>query len=301
MLNEEVEEATILKLLDQEDRRLEQEGVPKFIRPLFIVERVVNRLGHHGPLYPSSVKSPLQQRVTKAINHLYPREDQQIEHHIGIAIYEDTIAKVIIPLVIGNHPFQPIDYVLLPEIQKNRLLKDQKSFKIVMDQFSDVFDMDDRYTPLKENIRTNDILKVYLKNARENMRSASISVANHTGYQGVVQSSLLATELTLKASAIAIGESETVLKNDYGHNLVKLIDKFNTDYPQADAARMRKVVNNWPNYVGSRYKSSGQSKIEDIHVLVGAQFVVAEVARQLTASNFRDLCSTTWTRQYPKL
>ena len=119
--------------------------------------------------------------------------------------------------------------------------------------------------------------------------------------RGAVQSAILSSELVLKAGAAIAGATEDELKDPrrFGHNRVKALDKAAEALPGLDRDRIGRVVAAQPNYVENRYSDAQPSRVETGHLAMGAQYIAAEVIRQISSQNFRSSLTRPMLRTYP--
>lgn len=288
----------MLKILDEEDVKLQAEGHPLFARTLMLKERVCNRLGVNIFLYGGPISSD-EKRINNALEKIYPKEDRVLNHHVGIVVWEQFIFKVTVPTVLGRRPIIPMDHIEIPEVQRIRIEKDDYSLKHILDQFGDIFDMDKQYQGLNGSLQYGERVQSWFDNARGYLCTATAALSDRTGQNGAVQSGVIATELALKTGLIAAGKSEEQCRKEYGHDTQKIIKDLPIYFPNLDVARILRTISSWPELVGDKYNPVRRTTEEAAVIVAGAQYVSAEVSRQIFGNCFRDRASKRWERVFP--
>ena len=143
-----------------------------------------------------------------------------------------------------------------------------------------------------------DLVTRFLGLSRLHLHSASAVLTGGYDYRGAVQAGLLATELALKAGAAAQGLSEPDIEK-FRHRNNVTADYVGKDWPTFDLARVKRVIAIQPPYVENRYSSTQPDRRDVGHIVMGAQYVVSEVVRQMTDRNFRSSIEPAFARRYP--
>ena len=117
-----------------------------------------------------------------------------------------------------------------------------------------------------------------------------------------MQSALIGTELALKAGLVAHGLTETELrKKDLGHNLTALTERLAPLAPKFDVARVLGVVSKFPPYVENRYDGAQPERRQVGSIIMGGQYVAAEVMRLFSDRDLRSAFSGELPRVYPPM
>lgn len=168
-----------------------------------------------------------------------------------------------------------------------------------LDQFCDVTDIQYGAPELKAPFSAMELICRFIGLARLHLHAAAAILTGGYDHRGAVQSALLATELSLKSGAAAQNLSEKAIKDQFGHDLDELAVFVGNVWPAFDADRVRRVISRQPKYVPNRYSANQPKRLEAGHTVMGAQFVVAEVMRQMSTRNMRGDLSTPFVRRYP--
>jgi hypothetical protein len=170
---------------------------------------------------------------------------------------------------------------------------------VFLDQFCDVSDIQYGFRELKPPFAAMEPVTRFIDRARLHLHAAAAILTGGYDYRGAVQSALLATELSLKSPALAQGLTEDEIKKRFGHNYKALADFIFEAYPAIDVDRVRRVLDKQPGYVANRYDHGQPRRIEVGHIVMGAQYVVAEIIRLLSDRNLRADFQPPLARHYP--
>lgn len=108
-------------------------------------------------------------------------------------------------------------------------------------------------------------------------------VASGDPGEAILQTIALTVELALKGSLLHLGVPEDSLsKRAYGHNYRVLADKLIELQPHRDDCMVVNSVNKIPDYVESRYRDMGMTRLQIIDLALGAQFVAASAVRRIS-------------------
>lgn len=288
----------IVELLDEEDRNLAATGVVKPLRMLQLPDKVLARLGVQGPLCPGA-PTELDIRISRLMSSLYTDGDQMVQLHRGICLLDETVGKIIIPMVVAQRPIDPMAYIELPAILKKRAHEDYTAYLTIIDQFADVYDFDASACPLKTEFHQNKIVSDFVSISRRSLVAAGSAIIEYQGGQAAVQNAMHAVEIILKAFLVAHGLTECDLKSRIGHSIGKMLQEIEKNCPKVNVAHIRSLAKSWPDYTDNRYELLTASPLEMATIITHAQFVVSEIVRQLTVSNFRANANQQWRRVFP--
>jgi hypothetical protein len=170
--------------------------------------------------------------------------------------------------------------------------------EIFLDQFCDVADVQYGSSELEPPFAQMELVRRFIGLARLHLHAAAAIVTGGYDFRGAVQSALLATELALKSGAAAQGLQEKQIER-FGHKVFKLVDFVAAPWSGFDSDRVRRVVTRAPQYVSNRYSPQQPKRLEVGHTVMGAQYVVAEVTRQISNRDFRSYLMPKSVRRYP--
>jgi hypothetical protein len=222
--------------------------------------------------------------------------------HLGTFMYRDTFARVSVPVAFGTVRIDPLQHIALPPLHLRRLATDPTWRVYYYDQFTDLFDFGWGLSELGHDRPANDQAKTFFGLAHFQIQAAAAIVSGAYDFRGAVQSALLGTELSLKAGLAAHGVSTTELKSrELGHNLVVLAERLARFEARWDPVRVLGVLADFPAYVPNRYAAEQPSRTELGAILMGAQYVAAEVMRLFSSRDFRSCSTPPLERRYPPL
>jgi hypothetical protein len=306
-MTDDISDRELIKLVVDTDSELFKAGVDIKQRQLRVIDTILTKLGYvmleklgHlafmglGPLEPPVIK-----RINAAYRELYRPRDLAMGGHIGVYMYRDIFARVSVPHVYGQVSINPFDYVELTELQKRVMGNEPGEIEQFLDQFSDIADIQYGTNELKPEYAKLELVNRFINFSRLHLHAAAAVVTGGYDFRGAIQSSLLATELALKAGAATRGLTEQQIKDRFGHDFPALIDFVGSAWPQFDADRVQRVVAKQPKYVPNRYSKAQPDRCEVGHIVMGAQYVASEVVRHLSERNFRAGSRTPHTRRYP--
>jgi hypothetical protein len=166
------------------------------------------------------------------------------------------------------------------------------------DQFIDIFDfagtmgrLGDYKMPPKEAQELFQLASFQLQAA-----AAALSVA--FDFRGAIQSCLIGTELSLKAGLAAQGADEKV-RRKHGHDLASAAKAFSMGSQAFDLDLVLRTIQRLPQYVENRYSPEQPDRMAVGHIVMGAQYVAGEVARQIGEFSIRSALNPPAQRTYP--
>ena len=244
-------------------------------------------------------KPAILDRIEKTFASIYRKQDIAMGGHIGVFMYRDIFARIAVPHVYGQVSLNPFDFVELTDIQKRIINTESDQVAIFIDQFSDVCDIQYGSSEIKKPYSDIELVKRFLGLARLHLHSASAVLTGGYDFRGAVQASLLATELALKTGAAAHGLTEVELKDKFRHRTDKIASFLSERWQLLNGDRVARTLKGQPHYVPNRYSAEQPERREVGHLVMGAQFVVAEVIRQVSDRDFRTGMTPTPARTYP--
>jgi hypothetical protein len=289
----------ILTLVVRVDTALFAAGQDIKQRQFSVLSEVMKLLGYVGYVLAGVGTPPIVTRVQAQFSRLYSAHDLAIGGHIGVFMFRDIFARIGVPHTYGTVRIVPLDWVELTDVQKRVLSCEPDNLDCYHDQFADLFDLEYGIGEMYATHSKMELVDRFLNLARLHLHASAAVVTGGYDYRGAVQSALLASELALKALAAATGLDETEIKDRFGHKANKMITYLEGKYPTFDAKRVGRVVATQPSYVPNRYAKEQPKRVMVGHTIMGAQYIAAEVTRQLSARNFRQDGGHPWVRKYP--
>lgn len=297
----EIPDENLLYLIGTTDKELFDAGMDIKQRYSEVPQTVMRKLGYISYTLAGRGKPRILERIEDAFASIYRKQDIAMGGHIGVFMYRDIFARIGVPMIFGTVAINPFEFVELTPVQLRIIQTEPEEMEIYLDQFFDVADVQYGVPEIKKPFRGNELVVRFIGLARLHLHSASAVLTGGYDYRGAVQSALLATELALKSGAAAQGLTETELsdRRKFGHHTDLVADSVGANWPSFDVARVKRVIATQPEYVPNRYSANQPERRTVGHLVMGAQYVVSEVVRQMSDRNFRtDLRSPT-ARRYP--
>jgi hypothetical protein len=289
----------LLYLVGQTDAELFRKGVDIKRRSWDVPRVVMQRLGYDNYVMSGAGKPAILERIEKAFSSIYRKQDLAMGGHIGVFMYRDVFARIAVPHLYGEVRINPFEFVELTPVQLRMIQAELEEMETYIDQFTDVADIQYGISELNLPFAKMELVARFIGLARLHLHAAAAIVTGGYDYRGAVQSALLATELALKSAVAAQGRTEPEIKKEFGHDFKALTDCVAGAWTSFDATRVRRVIARQPEYVPNRYAPTQPARREVGHTIMGAQFVAAEVVRQMSDRNFRANLSPQIVRRYP--
>jgi hypothetical protein len=214
-------------------------------------------------------------------------------------MFRDIFVRVDIPISYGRPTLDALALSDLTPVQRRWLVHTPEEFRRFLDQTLDLADFAFGWTDLQRGATATAEVKAYTTLAHMQLESAAATVTAQCDLRGAVQSSLLATELVLKAAILSGGVPEADLRIKFGHDTEAMSDHLQRAGLAADFGRVNAVLRKLPRFVANRYAASQPSRTETGHILMGAQYVALEIIRCLSGRNIRADASVAEPRAYP--
>ncbi|MCP3476504.1 hypothetical protein NLM33_40555 [Bradyrhizobium sp. CCGUVB1N3] len=294
----EIADSELFDLVVAADEEALSEGLSPKQRGLATVRKVLKKLGHAFVMTGSGM-SPLGERVLAMHRSLYRGSDLAIGGiHGGIYMFRDVFARIYIPFGYGQMSVNPFQLTDLSETQLRWLASLPGDLAAFHDQFIDIFDfagtmgrLGDYKMPPKEAQELFQLASFQLQAA-----AAALSVA--FDFRGAIQSSLIGAELALKAGLAAQGVIEKERRKHW-HDLASAAKAFSTASQAFDLDRVLRTVQRLPQYVENRYSPEQPDRMAVGHIVMGAQYIAGEVARQIGEFSIRSALTPPAQRVYP--
>ncbi len=283
-------EIDLMKLVLEVDEQLIQMGVEPFQRPQHAYQIIAKRLKPGSSAFLQH--DPLFNAVNQIYKQLYRPVDLYMPPmHVGAFMFRDVFFPLRVPLIFGSPAINPVDFLAdVPQIQKQWLLNDQQVGLTFFDQVIDVMDFVYGLDDLEKIGQLPEKTVEWWYLAKQQLEAAAATVLGSFNKYAVIQNCCISTELLLKGALLAKGIDEKTLaskKQGYGHNLENLVNKAAQHLPRIDRETLIFAVEQFPDYVESRYEAKRFSRLELGKFLMNTQFISGEVLRQFSDSDFR--------------
>lgn len=247
----------------------------------------MKKLGYASSCFIGSQKPQILGRIEAAFSSIYRKQDLATSGHIGVFMYRDVFARIRVPRAGGLVSIKPFDHIELTPVQLRIIQTEPKEITKFLNQFCDVADVQYGGEELNGPNAKIELVGRFVGLSRLHLHAAAAIVTGGYDYRGAVQSALLATELGLKAGAAAQGLKEKEIKDRFNHSVDELADFAASHWVNFDVARVKRVTEMQPHYVLNRYSPTQPDRREVGGIIMGAQYVVAEVIRQMSDRDFR--------------
>jgi hypothetical protein len=295
MNSDEMNDERLLFLVGTTDRELFDAGMDIKRRYWEVPKAVEKKLGHVSIVG----ESDLLKRIKSIFASIYRKQDIAMGGHIGVFMYRDIFSRIGVPHIYGQVRIDPFGFVELTPIQLRIIQTEPDQMETYLDQFYDVADVQYGTEDLIAPFAAMELVVRFIGLSRLHLHSASAVLTGGYDHRGAVQAALLATELALKAGAAAQGLSEQEIKKRFGHRNIDTVDFIGAIWPSIDLARVKRVISAQPPYVPNRYSATQPDRREVGHLVMGAQYVVSEVVRQISDRDFRSGVTPPVARRYP--
>jgi len=297
-----ISDEEMIEALKRADTVGRAKGEEPSARELMNVGRALGEFGVTSFRITGRDRPDIVQRAQELNRMLFmPRELQAGGVHLGAFLFRDMFCRMYAPIAFGRAHIDFWKLVDLNDFQKAWLASDEHDLARFTDQAADIIDFGYGFMEFGHgrsiDPRGNDLMW----RAHAQLEAAAATATSAYDYRGTTQSAILGTELALKAGLAASGVSDKELssRKSIGHNLVAAAQKLGSLCPNFDADRVERVVSTFPDYVSSRYLDKPPSREETGHLIMGAQYVAAEVTRQFSDRNLRKNDPAFQRRQYP--
>lgn len=296
---DEISDEQILYIVGTTDLELFRAGMGIAQRAWRVPHLVMQRLGYAEFVVAGRGKPQLLERIEVAFASIYRKQDLAAGGHIGVFMYHDIFARISMPIIYGHVHINPFEYVELTPVQLRIIQTEPAEMQTFIDQFCDVADIQYGSSELNAPYSTMELACRFIELARLHLHGAAAILTGGYDPRGAVQNALLASELALKGGAAAQNLDERALRDRFGHDADDLAQFVGSAWPSFDGDRVRRVISRQPKYVQNRYSANQPSRLEVGHIAMGAQFVVAEVVRQISNRNLRGDLNAALERKYP--
>jgi len=296
---DDLNDEQLLYLVGSTDKQLFDEGMDIKQRDFAVPGAVMKKLGYVGFVMAGPGTPAIYERIRSAFTSIYRKQDIAMGGHIGVFMYRDIFARIGVPMIFGQVSINPFRFVDLTPVQLRIIQSEPDQMEMYLDQFSDVMDIQYGIQELNPEFSSSEIVIRFINLSRLHLHSASAVLTGGYDHRGATQAALLATELALKAGAAAQGLSEQKIKDRFGHKNNEIADFVGGAWPSFDLARVRRVLEMQPAYVRNRYSAEQPKKREVGHLVMGTQYIVSEIVRQMSERDFRSGTKQPTIRRYP--
>lgn len=299
MKPEDLSDDELLYVVGTTDAEMFRNGIEITRRDWEVPQAVMKKFGYVSYVMGGRGTPLILERIRKAFKSIYRPQDIAVGGHIGVFMYRDIFAQISAPHIVGTVTINPFNFVELTPVQLRMIQIEPENVSLYLDQFTDIMDVQYGAQEVKAPYRNIELLARFLDLSGLHLHSAAAVLTGGYEYRGAVQSALLATELALKAGAASQNLTEAEIKTQFGHDNQMIADFVSRHFPQFDIERVRRVLSKQPKYVPNRYAATQPSRLEVGHIVMSAQYLVAEVMRLFSDRDFRASLPSEFKRTYP--
>lgn len=299
MRPDDLSDEEILYVVGQADAELFRAGMDVGRRDWEVVSLIMQRFGFESYVMAGPGTPPILERVKAAFRSIYRPQDIAMGGHIGVFMYRDIFARISVPIVFGTVGINPFDFVELTPVQRRIIQTEPDEMASYLDQFADVGDIQYGTMELNPPFASMELAVRFISLARLHLHAAAAVLTGGYDHRGAVQSALLATELALKSGAATQGLVEIEIKKRFSHDLSALASFVGSAWSAFDIDRVGRVLSKQPQYAPNRYSPQQPERREVGHLVMGAQYLVSEVVRQMSDRDFRSGHTPPLGRHYP--
>jgi len=293
-----ISDTKLLDLVLAADEDALAEGLSPKQRGMATVRKVLKKLGHTFVMTGSGM-SPLGERIIAIHRSLYRPSDLAIGGiHGGIYMFRDVFARIYIPFGYGQMSIDPFQLTDFSETQLRWLASRPEDLATFHDQFIDIFDFAGTVGRLGDYKMPPKDAQELLQLASFQLQAAAAALSVAFDYRGAVQSSLIGAELALKAGLAALGVEEKE-RRKYGHDLASIASTLGSRCAGLDLNRVLNTTAQLPAFVDNRYSAEQPGRVEVGHIVMRAQYLAGEVARQIGGYSIRSAITPVTVRLYP--
>jgi hypothetical protein len=262
------------------DAEFAQSGVAKHARPIHAAMVILGSGFVIGVL-----GNPEVDRIQDAYRRLFPDVDTAWPGKgVGLAASVDTLRKVTVAVIFGTCAISVHEGLGFETHEEwVRWCRDDPAIAACSAfAFADLFDL--TYgVDAQTGGPSSDLWRMALSNLEDvaNILPGGFSV------DSVVQPICLLAELSMKAALVDLGEDPKVLaKRNVGHNHRELARRLAGLCPHRDDILLTGIAAALPDYIDSRYKSAGLTRLTVVKLALGAQFIAASAGRRTGKQDF---------------
>lgn len=221
--------------------------------------------------------------ITQAYKKLIPEVDTIWPGKgIGFAASVDRVRKVTVAVVFGSRAITT-DKALGFDSSKEWIDWCRNDHKIIANScfaFADIYDFT---YGLDELQQSNSLAIEYWRMALSNLEDIANIFTTGFSVDTVIQPICLTAELAMKANLIHLGvDSKTLSYRDVGHKHTVLAQLMSETSPYRDDEQIATITTKLPDYVDSRYRAAGLTRLDVVNLALGVQFIAASSVRRLT-------------------
>lgn len=285
-MNEPSDQQLFDLILKYEDV-MEAEGADPKKRHFEVPGRIMKELGYISYIAGGPGTPQVLERIHAIHKILYRDDDIGIGGlHGGVFMFRGIVTQFYIPFIFGRVGIDPFALCDLTDDQKRWMAARPADIDAFCDSFADVFDMAGAKMQMGDYGIPPAESRPLLGLAAFHLQAASATLRSAFDERGSVQSSILASELVLKAALLGGGADESELKG-LGHDLQALIDAVGDSWSTFETEQVKVRAATLPPYVANRYSEQQPSRQEAGEIVMASQFVAGAVARALTGGSFR--------------
>lgn len=273
--------ALVLQVEDQ----LEQEGLDPKGRHFKVPSVVMKKLGYESYFMFGPGSPEVLDRIRGIQSKLYRPSDVGVGGlHGGAFMFRGISTWIYVPMAFGTVSLNPFQLCDLNVMQQNWLASRESDLDAFLRTFADLWDFAGGYAALGGYESPPKESMPLLGLAAFHIQSAAAALCRAFDTRGSVQSSIIASELVLKAALKGSGVPDSHLKK-LGHNLPRLAEEVAQHWTSVSLNRLSSAIGKLPPYVENRYSEAQPTRSEAGEIVMAAQHIAGEVVRGLTGGD----------------
>lgn len=272
------------------DARYAEAGIPFHARPLrAAMDLLGNRFVIGGGNTEVHAITQAYSRLIPEVNTTWPGKG------IGLAASIDRVRKVTVGVVYGKTAITPEKALGFDNHEEwSRWCRNDPTIAASSCfAFADLFDLTYGIDELRHS---SPVAAEYWHLALSNLEDVANVLSSGFSVSTVLQPICMTAELAMKANLIHLGaDPKTLSHRDVGHRHTVLAQRMREASPHRDDELVAVVSAALPDYVSSRYKTSGLTRLNAIKLALGVQFIAASSVRRLTGRDMaNDMEQSDW-------
>lgn len=221
--------------------------------------------------------------ITQAYKRLMPEVDTTWPGKgIGLTASVDRVRKVTVGVVYGRCAITP-EKGLGFDNREGWLHWCRNDPEIAADSCFDFADLYDLTYGVDELQQSTSVAIEYWHMALSYLEDIVHILATGSSVTTVLQPICMTAELAMKANLTHLGaDPKTLSYRDVGHRHTVLAQRMREASPHRDDERVAAITAELPDYVNSRYKAAGLTRLNVVKLALGVQFIAASSIRRLT-------------------
>jgi hypothetical protein len=201
---------------------------------------------------------------------------------IGLVASIDQVRKITVAVVFGARSVNP-EKAMGFDSRESWLQWCRNEPKIAASSYYAIADLYDLTYGINQMQQLDATAIEYWKIALSNLEDVANILTANFSVASVIQQVCMIAELSMKASLLYCGVDQKILRSHaVGHQHIAMAKLMASTIPHRDDALVASVADKFPDYVKSRYKAAGLTRLDVVRLALGSQFIAASSVRRLS-------------------